>query len=48
MEGVKIYDIEELGAKDKVHAKEMVVQDLKEVLIKLARFIFGEVEYRWN
>lgn len=48
MEGVRIYDLESLGVKDVAEAKEIVLEDLKLILIELARFIFGEVEYRWN
>ena len=48
MEAVRIYDIDSLGVSSKKEAKEMVLEDLKLILIEMARFIFGEVQYRWN
>ena len=49
MEGVRIFDIKEtFGTTNPKEAKLLIEQDLKAVLEKLARHIFGDVEMRWN
>ena len=48
MEGVRIFDIADVGAKNVEEAKEIAKRDLQEVLENLAREIFGDVEMRWS
>jgi phenylalanyl-tRNA synthetase alpha chain len=51
MEGVRTYSLEELkpyGVKDIKEAKIVAERDLKETLENLSRFVFGDVEMRWN
>lgn len=47
MEGVRIYDFKDIGAKDVKEAKMICERDLKQVLENLAREVFGDVEMRW-
>lgn len=47
MEGVRIYDFKEIGAKDVKEAKIICERDLKQVLENLARYLYGDVEMRW-
>ena len=48
MEGVRVYDVAELGAVSPGEAKSRVEQDLKDLLSGLARHLFGDVECRWR
>ncbi len=48
MEGVRVFSLESLGILDKAEAKREVLEDLKRTLLELAKFLFGEVEWRWN
>lgn len=51
MEGVRTYTLEELkpfGVKDIKEAKIVSEKDLKQTLENLAKFVFGDVEMRWN
>ena len=50
MEGVRIFtDLKDtFGTTDVKEAKILVERDLKEVLERLARHMFGDVEMRWN
>lgn len=47
MEGVRIYDYEQIGAKTKEEAKIICKRDLVQILENLARHVFGDVEMRW-
>lgn len=47
MEAVRAYTFEQIGAKDAQEAKQICEKDLKTVLERLARFIFGDVQMRW-
>lgn len=47
MEGVRIYDFDQIGAKTKEEAKEICKRDLKQVLENLVRHLYGDVEMRW-
>ena len=50
MEGVRIFtDLKEtFGTTDVKEVKILVERDLKLVLERLARHVFGDVEMRWN
>jgi len=50
MEGVRIYSFEEIGAKNKEHAKEICKEDLQVTLSNLAKHIFNckDDEMRFN
>ena len=51
MEGVRTYSLEELkpfGVKSISEAKIVSERDLKQTVENLARYLFGEVEMRWN
>ena len=47
MEGVRIYDFDQIGAKNKQEAKEICKRDLQQILENLARYLYGDVEMRW-
>lgn len=47
MEGVRIYNLKDIGAKDAREGKIIAERDLKQVLENLARHIFGDLEMRW-
>lgn len=47
MEGVRIYDFEQIGAKSKEEAKIICKRDLQQVLENLAKHLYGEVEMKW-
>jgi len=47
MEGVRTYKLEDIGAKDVKEAKIICEGDLKNILERLARYLFGDVEMRW-
>lgn len=49
MEGVRIFDIKDtFNTTDPNEAKILIERDLKNVLERLAKHIFGDVEMRWN
>ena len=48
MEGVRIFDFEQLGVSNVQDAKEKTGEDLKNVLSGLAKHMFGDVEMRWS
>lgn len=48
MEGVRIFNFGDVGANNKADAKRVAGEDLKKVLERLARHIFGDVEMRWS
>lgn len=47
MEGVRIFDYDQIGAKNYDHAKQIAEEDLKQTLTGLSSYIFGDVERRW-
>lgn len=47
MEGVRIYDFEQIGAKSKAEAKEICKRDLQQILSNLAKHLYGDVEMKW-
>ena len=48
MEGVRLFTLEDIGAKTVEEGKEIAARDLKEVLSNLAREVFGDVEMKWS
>lgn len=50
MEGVRIFTdpMDTFGTKDVKECKILIERDLKQVLERLARNVFGDVEMRWN
>lgn len=47
MEGVRIFDFAEIGAKSVKQAKEITEHDLKQTLEGLSKHMFGDVDMRW-
>ena len=48
MEGVRIFNLEDVGAKTIEEAKIIAEKDLREVLTGLAKEVFGDVEMKWS
>jgi len=47
MEGVRIFNFDQIGAKDIHEAKQIAEIDLKQTLEGLSTHVFGDVEMRW-
>jgi phenylalanyl-tRNA synthetase alpha chain len=48
MEGVRLFDFEEIGVNNVKDAKHIAAEDLKQTLSNLARHVFGDVEMKWS
>ena len=48
MEGVRIYPWDQIGAKNVEQAKEICKRDLMQILENLAKYLYGDVEMRWD
>jgi len=48
MEGVRIFNFDQIGVTNVDDAKAKTAEDLKQTLSGLAKHMFGDVEMRWS